>query len=76
LNIGFWRLLIRAGRGSKVNLNGANLSGANLSGAKLDNADLSDALNVTQDQLDRACGTGTKPPPELKITPCASPDKG
>jgi uncharacterized protein YjbI with pentapeptide repeats len=57
---------------SEVNLNGANLSGAKLNGAILDKADLSDALNLTQGQLDAACGTGTKLPRGLTIKPCQS----
>lgn len=60
---------------SNVNLNGANLRDAKLNNAKLDNADLSDALNLTQSQLDAstsppACGANTKLPNGLKIKPC------
>jgi hypothetical protein len=62
---------------SDANLSGANLIGANLSGASLSRADLSGALlsradlssakNLTQPQLDAACGdASTKPPEGLK----------
>jgi uncharacterized protein YjbI with pentapeptide repeats len=36
----------------------ANLSVANLSGADLSGANLSGAKNLTQEQLDKACGNG------------------
>jgi len=52
-------------------LNGANLRGAHLSGAHLNNADLTDAQDLTQEQLDKACGTGVKGlSPPLTIKPC------
>ena len=54
----------------KANLNGANLSEARLKGANFDEADLRDALNLTQTQLDEACGTGTKLPKGLSIQAC------
>lgn len=58
---------------SRVNLSGqwlikedfsrADLSGANLSRTDLTGADLSGAKNLTQEQLDKACGNAdTKPP--------------
>jgi uncharacterized protein YjbI with pentapeptide repeats len=54
---------------------GADLLGANLSGAVLINADLSGAhvsgaKNLTQPQLDFACGDKTKLDPPLTIKPC------
>jgi hypothetical protein len=44
-------------------LENADLSGADLSNTDLSNADLTDAINLTQAQLDQACGTpvGFKP---------------
>jgi hypothetical protein len=39
-----------------ANLEGANLEGANLEGANLTRANLSDVRNLTQTQLDTACG--------------------
>jgi hypothetical protein len=46
---------------TRADLTGANLTGANLlradmNGADLSNADLSDARDLTQEQLDQACG--------------------
>jgi hypothetical protein len=41
---------------SKAHLRGANLSEADLSGTKLGGADLSGAHNLSQQQLDQACG--------------------
>ena len=55
---------------SNVNLNGANLAGAKLNNANLDQADLSDALNLTQTQVNEACGTKTKLPQGITIKPC------
>ena len=55
----------------------ANLEAADLSGATLRGADLSDTKNLTQAQLDAACGDErTKLPPERHIEPCvaAGPD--
>ena len=60
---------------SRANLRGANLRYANLSGANLRGADLS-GTNLSgakldgQTQLDEACGTGTKLPPDLSLKPC------
>jgi hypothetical protein len=58
-----------------ANLTDADLRKANLWYADLTNANLSDAdltdTNVTQDQLDKACGNaGTKLPPKLTIKHC------
>lgn len=54
-----------------VRLRWANLQAANLSGATLRGADLSDTKNLTQAQLDAACGDErTKLPPALRIEPC------
>jgi uncharacterized protein YjbI with pentapeptide repeats len=50
---------------------GADLNGADLSGAILRGADLSGAKNLTQMQLDQACGDAhTKLPEGLTIKPC------
>jgi hypothetical protein len=57
---------------TNADLRGSNLSGANLSGANLSNTDLRDT-NVTQQQLDRACGSETKLPAGLRIEPCPAP---
>ena len=68
-----------------ANLTGANLTGANLSGtdltdadltgANLSGADLSGARDLTQEQLDKACGNAdTKPPEGLTLKAmCGSP---
>jgi hypothetical protein len=66
-----------------ANLSGANLSGANLSDTSLDQVDLSradlnganlsDAISLTQDQLDQACGKPKALPQGLnsdKLKPC------
>jgi uncharacterized protein YjbI with pentapeptide repeats len=56
-----------------ANLTGADLSGANLSGANLRDADLSGATNLTQTQLDEACGnSATKLPEGLTLKPCST----
>jgi hypothetical protein len=66
---------------SHAALNGANLSyaplnGANLSGASLIGADLSVAQNLTQTQLDKACGdANTKLPDGLTLKPCQMSDQ-
>jgi uncharacterized protein YjbI with pentapeptide repeats len=73
-----------------ANLNAANLDNANLTGADLDHADLSDAnlsdanlaytylslaKNLTQTQLDKACGNpSTRLPQGLAVKPCSSGD--
>jgi uncharacterized protein YjbI with pentapeptide repeats len=61
---------------SKANLSFANLSGADLfkvdlSGANLSDALISDVKNLTQTQLDKACGNAnTKLPEDLTLKPC------
>jgi hypothetical protein len=51
----------------------ADLSDADLSGAKLNGADLTDAKNLTQTQLDKACGNAnTKLPEGLTLKPCST----
>ena len=49
---------------SGANLSGANLSDANLSGANLSGANLTGAKNLTQEQLDKACGNADTKLPE------------
>ncbi len=54
-----------------ANLQGANLWGANLQGADLRVADLTNTTDLTQEQLDQACGNEeTKLPPGLTVKPC------
>ena len=54
-----------------ASLSGANLTGADLRGADLRGADLRGAKNLTQMQLDQACGDAhTKLPEGLTIKPC------
>jgi len=56
---------------SGANLSGADLSEADLRDANLSGADLSDVKNLTQTQLDKACGNAnTKLPKELTLKPC------
>jgi uncharacterized protein YjbI with pentapeptide repeats len=51
----------------------ANLSKAALSRADLSNADLGGTKNLTQGQLDEACGNEqTKLPDGLKLKPCST----
>ncbi len=54
-------------------LSGANLQSTDLSGAHLDGADLTSTKNLSQAQLDRACGTGAVLPPGLTLKPCPAP---
>ena len=55
-------------------LDGASLSDANLTGANLTGADLRGTKNLTQMQLDQACGDAhTKLPEGLTIMPCPPP---
>jgi uncharacterized protein YjbI with pentapeptide repeats len=54
---------------TNADLRGSNLSGANLTGANLSGTDLR-GTNVTQRQLDGACGSGTKLPAGLRIPAC------
>jgi len=52
-------------------LTGANLSGANLSRANLTNAFLTGVADLSQEQLDQACGSQVKLDPGLKLDrPC------
>jgi uncharacterized protein YjbI with pentapeptide repeats len=56
-----------------ANLRSANLSSANLSSADLRGAELSYARNLTQSQLDEACGNAnTKLPEGLTLKPCST----
>ena len=56
---------------SRATLTNANLTNANLSGADLSSADLSNAKNLTQMQVDEACGdANTKLPEGLTLKPC------
>jgi hypothetical protein len=67
------RVDLTGARIPRVSLSRADLTDANLIRANLSLADLSGAKNVTQDQLDEACGsTGTKLPPKLTIKPCST----
>jgi uncharacterized protein YjbI with pentapeptide repeats len=60
---------------SGADLSGANLSGADLSRADLSGVDLSGARELTQTQLDEACGDGnTKLPEGFTIKPCPRGD--
>jgi uncharacterized protein YjbI with pentapeptide repeats len=54
-------------------LSDANLSNADLSNADLSNANLQDARNLTQEQLDKTCGTGAMLPLGLTLKPCPAP---
>jgi hypothetical protein len=51
-------------------LSGANLSDANLSEVNLSRAHLREAMDLTQAQLDTACGTDANLPPERTLKPC------
>jgi len=54
-----------------ANLSGADLTQVDLSGADLSDANLSNVKNLTQAQLDKACGNAnTKLPKELTLKPC------
>jgi uncharacterized protein YjbI with pentapeptide repeats len=56
-----------------ANLSGADLNYANLSNAELSGADLSTARNLTQEQLDHACGKPAALPPGRSLDkPCQS----
>jgi len=55
---------------SGAELSGAELSGAKLIGANLNGADLSSEWNLTQAQLNTACGENVKLDPGLSIKPC------
>ena len=58
---------------TRAHLVGADLTRADLSGANLTSADLTDVQSLTQEQLDKACGTGVrgldKLDPPLTIKP-------
>ncbi len=59
-----------------ANLQGAHLDHADLDGAHLDHAVLTDAVGVTQAQLDLACGSDVALPaaiPKLTLKPCPLP---
>jgi uncharacterized protein YjbI with pentapeptide repeats len=59
---------------SVANLTGAFLFRTNLTDALLSGADLSIAKNLTQNQLDQACGgAATKLPEGLTLKPCPQP---
>jgi Pentapeptide repeats (8 copies) len=65
---------LRGANLGSIYLSGANLSNADLSGANLSNANLTGAKNLTQMQLDQACGDAhTKLPEGLTIKPCPPP---
>ena len=59
---------------ANADLSGAFLTVADLGGANLTSADLTDVQSLTQEQLDKACGTGVKGldklDPPLTIKPC------
>jgi hypothetical protein len=60
-----------------AHLNGVHLSGADLSGADLSGADLTGVRNLSQEQLDKACGTSAKLDPPLTLKkPCPPPAPG
>jgi uncharacterized protein YjbI with pentapeptide repeats len=64
---------------AEADLSGVDLSGANLSGANLKKGPnryggyYGDVKNLTQTQLDAACGTNTKLPDGLTLKPCSVP---
>jgi uncharacterized protein YjbI with pentapeptide repeats len=51
-------------------LGDAKMTGTVLLGTLLYNADLSCVSDLTQSQLDQACGTDAKLPPGLALKPC------
>jgi len=57
---------------SRADLSAADLSDANLGNAGLSGATLSNAKNLTQTQLDEACGNATKLPEGLTIKMCST----
>ena len=62
---------LREARLIEADLRQANLHGADLRLANLQGADLSGAIELTQEQLDWACGDAeTKLPPGMFIKPC------
>ena len=56
---------------NNVHLNRADLNLADLSDADLSRANLSGVRNLTQEQLDEACGTDANLPPGMTLKPCA-----
>jgi uncharacterized protein YjbI with pentapeptide repeats len=60
---------LRGARLTNADLREADLSGADLTGANLSGSDLIGS-NVTQQQLDNACGSGAKLPAGRRIGPC------
>ncbi len=59
------------GEFARARFPGATFAGASLRGTRFPGADLSEALGLTQAQLDQACGDGTTKLPEgLRIAPC------
>lgn len=58
---------------TNADLRGSDLGGANLAGADLSGSDIRET-NITQQQLDSACGSGTRLPAGLRISPCLAPD--
>jgi uncharacterized protein YjbI with pentapeptide repeats len=70
---GLNRLGVLGANLTRANLSRAELNDANLSDANLSGADLSDAKNLTQTQLDKACGNAnTKLPEGLTLKPCST----
>ena len=53
-----------------ANLRDANLKDADLRGANLSDTNLGDAKDLTQAQLDGACGTNAKLPGSLSLKRC------
>jgi uncharacterized protein YjbI with pentapeptide repeats len=60
---------LRDARLTNADLRGSDLRGAILAGADLSGSDFRET-NITQAQLDSACGSGTMLPAGLKIQPC------
>jgi uncharacterized protein YjbI with pentapeptide repeats len=54
---------------TNADLRGSDLTGANLAGADLSGSDFRET-NITQSQLNSACGDRTKLPAGLRIQPC------
>ena len=56
-----------------ANLQGARMKGVLMTGTRFPGADLAEALNLSQKQLDQACGDrNTRLPDELSIGMCQS----
>jgi uncharacterized protein YjbI with pentapeptide repeats len=55
---------------SGANLTGAALASARLDGTRLDRTDLRDTKQLSLTQLNEACGTDAKLPPDLTLNPC------